>query len=169
MKEFLKMVGLIIVGLLTAVIIYPVLHEGGHSLNAVLVGATVTDFTLFPLPCALCDVIGVSIPGRVFIGFGGVMLPIVVSVLANSKNFWIWYVGTIIKLISVLALGIASYACIQFKFGTPIINEDATQILEMWPDGWVALFVVCLVTIGYILLNVIKQRPIRRCCEYFEV
>ncbi len=48
MKDFLKIIGIILVGLFTAVIIYPMLHEAGHSLIALTVGADVVEFNLFP-------------------------------------------------------------------------------------------------------------------------
>ena len=56
MKYSIKIIGIFFFGLLTAIIIYPVLHEFGHSLVAIAVGAKVVDFTLFPTPNLMCDV-----------------------------------------------------------------------------------------------------------------
>lgn len=39
MKDILKCIGLLIVGLFVAVIVYPFLHETGHSIVALAVGA----------------------------------------------------------------------------------------------------------------------------------
>lgn len=169
MKLTIRLIILFVVDLLVAVIIYPVLHELGHSLNAIIVGAKVIEFNMFPLPCVLCDVIDVSIPGRINIGIGGVSMPIFISCLGNVKNFWVWYTSVVVKFISVLALVISAYASLNFRFGAKIINEDATQILEMWPDGRFALLIVCLVAVGYIIISVIKHKPVKRCYEYFGV
>ncbi len=45
-KDGLKAVILTATGLLTAVLIYPFLHETGHSLAALSVGARVNEFTI---------------------------------------------------------------------------------------------------------------------------
>ena len=42
MKVMIKLIGLLMTGLFVAVIIYPLLHELGHSIMAVLVGASVS-------------------------------------------------------------------------------------------------------------------------------
>ena len=56
MKDILKYLGLFFVGLFVAIIIYPFLHEAGHSMAAILVGAKVIDFNLLPLPYVTCEV-----------------------------------------------------------------------------------------------------------------
>ena len=101
MKNTVKLLGVLFFGLLTAVIIYPILHESGHSVAAVLSGAEILEFNLFPFPNILCNMTNISNIGRVFIGLNGMILPVVfsavISLLSKNKNFWIWYVTFILN------------------------------------------------------------------------
>ena len=76
MKDAVKLFGILFFGLLTAVIIYPFLHESGHLIAAVLLGAEVLEFNLFPLPNILCNMANMSIVEKIIIGLNGLFLPI---------------------------------------------------------------------------------------------
>ena len=69
-KDVLKLALIIGIGFFMALIGYPFLHESGHIVASVLVGAEVLELTLFPVPSVLCDVTGVDTIGLVIIGFG---------------------------------------------------------------------------------------------------
>lgn len=56
MRYFIKAIGLLVVGLLVAIIGYPILHELGHAVIALIVGARVVEINIIPLPNVLCDV-----------------------------------------------------------------------------------------------------------------
>ena len=72
-----QVVGLFSIGLFTAILLYPTLHEAGHSLLALIVGAKVVDFNLFPIPSIMCDVFGVGNTGMIVMGLGGIIIPYV--------------------------------------------------------------------------------------------
>lgn len=48
-SDFLNIIGMVILGITVAVLIYPFLHEAGHSLAAFLVGAEVVEVEILPL------------------------------------------------------------------------------------------------------------------------
>lgn len=53
--KFIRTFFIFAIGLFTAVILYPFLHESGHSLFAVALGGKVTEFNLcrFPISCVM--------------------------------------------------------------------------------------------------------------------
>ena len=79
MKDTIKAIGLFIVGLAVAVIVYPVLHELAHSLVAIAVGARVVEINILPVPSVLCDIQAVDNTGIVAIGMSGMLLPFFLS------------------------------------------------------------------------------------------
>ncbi len=72
MKDCARCIGLLGVGLLTATVAYPLLHEAGHAVTAIMVGARVTAFQLFPVPFVVCDVSEIGGVAQAVIGIGGI-------------------------------------------------------------------------------------------------
>ena len=168
MKEILKCIGLIFVGLFVAVIIYPFLHEVGHSILAILVGARVIEFNLLPLPYIICEVSEVGDVGNALIGLGGIVIPFFVSMSFNPKRFWLWYANLLIKGISTYAIILSAIAIIFYINGINWQNEDIVQVLNIFPDGrWIFLVVLCIMAI-YGLMRLLKEKMISRCIIYFD-
>jgi len=137
----------------------------GHTLASLLVGAKVLEVTLLPIPSVLCDITGVSNTGIVIIGFGGVLFPLISSVLIPRKWFVSWYFRALIQGMSVLALLISSVSII---FG---INpqDDMIQVLRFWRPNKELLVVILLLSVVAVFTAVIMDRPLKRICKYFEV
>ena len=88
MKDAVKLFGILFFGLLTAVIIYPFLHESGHLIAAVLLGAEVLEFNLFPLPNVLCDMTHMRDISIIIVGLNGLFFPISFSaVMLKSVSY----------------------------------------------------------------------------------
>lgn len=167
MKIMLKSIGLLITGLLVAVIIYPLLHELGHSIMAVLVGASVLELKLFPIPYVLCSTEGMDMVGQVVIGTGGIILPLIISQIKVRFNFWLWYTQLLLKGISVLALIISAISTILFMKGNPLPNDDTTQILQIWPNG---IWIILLLSVGMsviISVSIVKEKPLIKCTNFY--
>lgn len=171
MKDAVKLFGVLFWGLLTAVIIYPFLHESGHSVAAILAGAEILEFNLFPLPNVLCNMTNISDIGRIFIGLNGMLLPIifsdVISLTFKKKNFWIRYVAFVLNCISILSAFVSLLAAISFCLGRTIINEDVTQILEMYSNSiaFISIFVIAITV--YLIVRLKLDKPIEKCLAYF--
>lgn len=169
LKITLKMVVLFCLGLSVAVIIYPTLHDAGHSLMAMAVGAEVISFELFPLPNVMSNISGVSSIGLALIGIGGMLIPMTVSLVLHPKNFLLWYCNTLIRGISILALGITLVATIMFATGNPIANEDITSVLNIYSDATVWVLLLTIPFIAFICMKIVRDNPIKRVEEYFEI
>ena len=168
MKDILKCIGLLIVDLFVAVMIYPFLHEAGHSLVAFLVGASVIEFNLLPLPYVVCEVSEVGDIGKALIGLGGIVIPFIMSMSFKPKRFWLWYANLLIKGISTYAILLSIIAVIFYINGINWQNEDIVQVLNIFPDGrWIFLVVLCIMA-TYGLMRLLKEKMISRCIIYFD-
>lgn len=167
MKDAVKIATITIVGLIIAVIVYPFLHEGGHSLAAVIVGAKVEEFNLYPLPNVLCSVQSVGTMGLVVIGISGMLLPFLLTVIIQPKRFWSWYICFTMRGICLLSFAIALFAVCVFQTELKMVNEDITQVMQLAPDYRGLYMIVLLGLIAWDILLVVKSHPIRRCMEFF--
>ena len=108
MKDAFKIAAVTLAGLFTAVFLYPFLHEGGHFLAAVIVGAEVKEFHLFPSPNILCDVHTVNIPGLIWIGLHGILFPFLLVCVVRPKKFWFWHINFVLRGICLLSFLISA-------------------------------------------------------------
>lgn len=132
MRDILKYAGLLFVGLFVAIIIYPFLHEAGHSIMAILVGAKVIDFNLLPLPYVTCEVSNLNTTSIILIGLAGMFVPALISVIVHLKSFWCWYGNLVMKIICFLSFVISFIAIVLYLFGVTIKNEDIVQVINIW-------------------------------------
>ena len=169
MKDTIKAVGLFIVGLVVAVIVYPIMHEVAHSIVAIAVGARVIEINMFPIPSVLCEVGSVDSTGIVAIGMSGMLLPYFLSVVFKPKNFWLWYANYIVKGISALAFLVSTISTVCFLVGSPLPNDDTTQTLMTWSGGkWFCLVISISLTI-LAIVRLIQEKPLAHCIRHFDI
>lgn len=172
MKDAVKLFGILFFGLLTAVIIYPFLHESGHLIAAVLLGAEVLEFNLFPLPNVLCDMTHMRDISIIIVGLNGLFFPISFSAVMLKlfgDSFWVRYVSFVLNGISLFASIISVIAVVFFYLGNPMNNEDVTQILHICPNSGMIIIILTISLIIYLIIKTILEKPIRRCLAYFEL
>lgn len=169
MKDILKCMGLLFVGLFVAVIVYPFLHEAGHSVVAISVGAKVIDFNLFPLPYVACEVSRLNKISIVLIGLAGMFIPAIISIIFRPKSFWLWYGSFVMSGTCLLSLAISLVATILYLFGVTIKNEDIVQVIDAWNDGVFFIIISMLLSIVVIICSIMKQKPLNRIMAYFNV
>jgi hypothetical protein len=110
----------------------------------------------------------ISAVASIVIGISGMALPYILAYIIRSKNFWIWYAGYTVKMISVLAFVLSAISSICFFVGKPWNNDDTTQILMMWGENkWI--FLVILMIISTIaVLELVNEKPLEKCFENFH-
>lgn len=160
--KFVRTFFIFVIGLFTAVILYPCLHESGHSLFAVALGGKVTEFNLFPLPSIVCNVNGLKASTAAFIGLGGLLFPLIFTALVNVKNFWVWLIGIYISFINFLSYLISLYGCIAYAYSIPVVNEDVTQIIDIYPRAFSGLIILLIALMGIVAFQVVKSKGLQR-------
>lgn len=167
MRDIIKGFGLLIAGLIVAIIIYPIAHESGHALFALLVGADEVSIRIFPTPFTVCNIIGVHKFGQIIIGFGGILFPVLLSLFTYRKFFWLWYANFVFKLITMWSLVISIISGVLFICGYPMKDDDVTQILTKWPSGYYLIIFSLIIIFTLLVVVTIKERPFKRCLNYF--
>ena len=169
MRLWMKAGGLLAVGLFMAVVGYPMLHETGHMLAALISGGKVVKFLVYPQPGVLCEVSRVSEAGIVLISLGGMLLPLLFAMLPIYKRFWLWYAGFVLRGICLLSFVLSAVASVAFAMGVPIAEDDVTRVLERFPDG---VWLLCATFAAASVLTVffmIQSRPLRQITCYFDL
>ena len=169
MKDVFKYVGLFFVGLFVAIIIYPFLHEAGHSIVAILVGAKVIDFNLLPLPYVTCEVSSLNTTSIILIGLAGMFVPALISIIVHPKLFWFWYCNLVIKLISLMSFSISFISMVLYLFGVTIKNEDIVQVINIWNNGVFVLIITMILSMISIVRSIMMQKPLLKILDYFKV
>ena len=153
---------LLLLGLFTAVLLYPALHEGGHILVTLLLGGRIREVRLGAAASVLCG--GLRHGELAAVAFGGVGLPLALAMLLRPKHFPLWYVVQLVKgiLLSLISL-------IGCKYGVIVENDDIMNAVRLWPKGrGVCLVLLCaglLLSVG----SICAARPVQRVGEYFGI
>lgn len=172
-KEWLRAgigcLGLFIVGILTAVFIYPYFHELGHALMTLIVGGDVLSIQIWPEPNVLCEVTGLSNISKILIGFSGMIFPIILSGLFIRKWFWSWYVRFILKGMGVLSFVLSVVSIYKAEDGNVWMKDDMVRVLECWDYGAESLVAVILFLSLLIIVSIVGEKPIKRFSMKFFV
>ena len=169
MKDALKYFGLLAVGLLTAIFLYPFLHELGHTCAAIIFGRQVCDFRLFPIPSVMCEMDITNELAVIVVGFSGMLLPYLVSLVPPRKTFWIWYLWLIISGICLLSFVLSIAGIFMYASGSPMANEDITQIMIFTEEYYVLYLAILIVLFIIRTVQIVRTKPIKRCLKYFGV
>ena len=167
MKFYLKMCGIFLFSIMTALVVYPFLHEISHSVAAILMGAKVYDFQLFPLPYVVCYSDQFSTYEHTVVGIAGLVLPMT-FLLFKPKKFCSTVVLYTIKGIVSYAwlLSIISIMC--YVWGNIWECEDIIQIIILGGGNVMLWLAICIVAFLCSISIVLKERPIKKIMDYFE-
>lgn len=160
MKYYFKLFMLLPVGLFTAIIIYPVLHEISHSICAIAFGARVVKFSLFPLPNVLCNVGMMTNEKLFFVAVSGTLFPLFLCMIIRSKSFWVNYIKMLIVGISILSFFISIFG---FAFTPEILlnQDDIVRFSTLITGGNIISLIICIT--GIFISLIILLKTLKRC------
>ena len=163
MHQKRKAACLLPMGLFCAAVLYPFLHELGHSLTAIAFGAEVMEVRWLPLPSILCGMDPGNVVGYAAVGMGGITFPAVLSLLSRPiRRFWPWYAAFVIKLICIWSLLLSACSILLFRIGIVVPKDDMAQIMRRHPD-WGPLYAVWVAVLLLALsVSLIRSKPLQR-------
>ncbi len=167
MKNIIKISGLLIFGLMVALLGYPLFHEGGHAIVAFLLGQKIESIELFPVPCVKCGLQGSAESEIVFIGLGGIMIPYIIAMIVNIRRFWGWYSMLIFRIISVYATALSLISVWFEIFGINWVESDISLVMEVFPECTSFLIVLFIFMTVFGIAKIVKDHPICRCLNHF--
>lgn len=162
--KYFRFFGIVLVGLFTALFLYPFLHEGGHILATIFIGEKVYEFQLLPYPFVISSLSNENLSETiVIVGLSGSLFPLLFSFAIYLKNFWLWLVGIYLNFICLISFVISIYSCIMFINGISIVNEDITKILEIFPEKATLYLVLFIFLSLLVIVQMIITNPIQHC------
>ena len=169
LKDAIKIVGILLVGLFVAIFYYPFLHEVGHAIATVMSGAELHEFHILPIPYVLCNINSIGVVSQCLIGVAGMIFPFAISVIIRSSKFWPWFLSLVTKGISALSFGISYLAVLCYDSGIIWCNEDIVKVVQISgvkSSIWLlfSLVMFCLAaTVLYL------EKPLKKFENYFEI
>ena len=130
MKSIKQAVCFLLVGLLCTVIIYPLLHELGHSLAAIALGGEIVQLSWLPIPSVLCKMNSPNTSQYVIVGLSGMIFPALLCIFVRSNRFWVWYLMFIMKLTAAWSLVLAGLSVFLFQKGITLPNDDMKMCIR---------------------------------------
>lgn len=167
--DFLNLSGMILMGLVVAIIVYPFLHEGGHSLAALLVCADVVKFQILPLPYVMCNVASLTSIQQIVIGVSGMIIPFLIALLIPRKWFWSWYIRFLLFGISLFAFVISAATLILPNGADLNPQDDMLRVLSLW-SGAETIMTISLIAISVLIVALIWwDKPVKMICRKFGI
>lgn len=172
MNKKLKSIGYILLSAGIALFLYILLHEFGHTMVMLSVGATITDFSIFTAHVSAVGGNYTNLSGM-WMHANGALFPLMISflyTLSYKKDrtrplYRIFsYMLILIPVGSMFAWVIIPFVYLQ---GNAPVNDDVTNFLDVFCENYHPLIVsavaAALIAIGVVLM--IKKRLIHNFIE----
>lgn len=163
---YIKLAWMYVIALFTAIFIYPLLHELGHFLAALLVGAEVAEMSIFPMPYVSMFVDPYDSLGRAVIGMCGMIFPMI-CIMFRPKRFVSCIVISTIVFINALAWLLSCVAIVANRLGFCWKNEDAITAIRSMVGAEPYIFFFCLVAFIISLYVLLKRKNVCRIMAFF--
>lgn len=155
----LKYVILFLLGIGTALFVYPFFHESGHVLALLLFGEEILSIEFFPLPNVTCKMSDMTNKVELFtVGLAGELLPFIIAAVTSCKGFWDWYFRLSMRLICLISFVISLISIQFYKTGTVFQQDDIVKIISNFPQYTficaVLLILLSTVTIRLIIKDI---------------
>ena len=172
MNKKIKSIGYILLSAGIAIFLYILLHEFGHMIVMLSMGATITDFSIFTAHVS-ADGGNYTNLSDMFMNVNGALFPLIISYLytllykkGSTKSFYriFSYVVTLIPIGSMFAWVFIPFAYLQ---ANAPINDDVTKFLTVFCEIYHPLIVsvMAVVLIGMGVFLMIKKRVIHNFIE----
>ena len=130
----------------------------GHVLSALITGAKIKDFQIFPTSSVLLEMdTSISKMDFLLIGISGMLLPFLISFAISIKSFWQWYTKITLRLMCIISFICGIISIFAYKKGNPIQNDDITIILINFPQHVEMCFVMLALLLAMSVIMLVKD------------
>ena len=163
---YLKLIWMYIIAMFTAIFIYPLLHELGHYLAALLVGAEIVEMSVYPIPYVSMLVDSYDSLGQAVIGMCGMIFPMTCMIF-RPKRFVGSIVVNTIMFVNALAWLLSCVALGANQLGICWENEDVISVVYNMKNEEIGVFLFCLVALIISLFVILNRKNINRILSFF--
>lgn len=135
---------------------YLVLHELGHVLFALLLGVKIEGITLFSEFNIICQFDDSQITEIVLTGYGGIIVPIILSVFFVPDIFIFRYMNFVVKILNLLVVINAFCALVLSVCNMPVYQNDITTVLEISEKSLLPTMVVLILCLIVVVLSLFR-------------
>lgn len=161
-----KIIGSLIGSIWLALLIYIILHEGGHALVGILCGATVSEFNILEA-YVVCEGGNFNQITSALFNLAGMLLPLLISwiylVFYQKQVASIFY--RIFSAVFIMATTCSTVAWVVvpiiYMVGTPNPQDDIVKFIEITGISPILLSGIALVLIGISCLGIWRKQVLR--------
>jgi len=157
MKDTILVIKHTLIGLLVAMVIYPVIHESGHILATLFSNGKVISFSLWPLPSVGCIVDSTNTAALAVTSLSGIIFPILIAGMFRWTNGVFRYAALVFIMIAMLSTLIGMMTAILRMIGVVMPNDDITTFIDLTGSSATALFFM----LTFFALTVIQASRIK--------
>jgi hypothetical protein len=161
-RGFFNMIFMSAIAFVAALLLYPLTHELGHALAALLLGGKPFAIELLPLPCIVCEASGLSNTGLIIVGLSGLILPALIALPLRRCSFFLWYTSFIMRGIVLLSMAVSAVTAFLYCADIPLPEDDITGVLELWRGGELWLIPSFLIVMALLIAQLASEKPMRK-------
>lgn len=163
---YIKLVWMYLTAVSTAMFIYPILHELGHLLAAILTGSRIVEFSVFPTSYVMLETVNASAWRTVVVGLCGMIFPMLCA-LVHPRQLTMSVIVYTIRAANILAWFLSCTAIVFNHLGMSWENEDVINVIRCLGGGENVLFLVCLIAMLLSFFAFFKDKPVSRIVSFF--
>lgn len=167
LKVFFQAAVMVLLAVLVMLILYPALHEAGHAITAVIVGARVTGIEVFPVAHTDIDAGQCSRAELIAVAMSGGIAPLLVLLCLPRRFYYVYYVALTVALISASSALTSLIYVWQFFSGTENAYDDAVGVLSRYPDARYIVLAILAVQLSASLMYCFLSKPLDRMTAVF--
>lgn len=164
---YIKLMWMYAAAMAATVFVYPFLHEMGHYITAVLLGADVVGVGIFPLPYVALLIEDPMGYRQAAIGFSGLLFPMI-SFLIKAKGLSACTVIVTLRVVNMFAWLMSGVSVLCFALGYKWNDEDMVKVIESLGGYEAVILLVCVVFCLLCGCVLIRDKPINRMLSFFE-
>ena len=166
MKDIKKAAVLSAISLFTCIFIYPLLHEAGHVISALIFGCEIKNVSFFPLAFTECEMNFNEKSQICAVGISGIIFPFIVSFSLKPKSFYFQHGIFTLKWICILSYFLSLVSSFLYFLDITVSGDDMVTVL-VFSDNPAFVIGVLVFMLIFSLIKEIRERPLKRYLSYF--
>lgn len=158
---------LMIIALFILLFIYPILHESGHILAALLIGIIPSRVELFPIAHVVVPIKEYSLgQATLMFGAGYWFPPMVIAMLRG--NYYFYFSRLTVLLLTLVSAVSSMVSVIRLPYGGENAFDDITQLLQLFPEQQEFAVLFLSISIVLLMLAIVLSHPLSKMVDFFE-
>ena len=143
------------------------MHEAGHAVSALILGADILDFELFPVSRVDVLISDASRMKAFIISACGGWFPLSALFVPDSGFYYLYYVKLSVGIVSLVNALTSLMSAAGAANGSSALYDDASRLISLYPELYYPVVIHIALLIILSLSFIAFSGPIRRTADYF--